>query len=353
MLDTSDYSFGDRLLHRLVLGFPFVSEMAFELDALFASKKQNLPNEKHVFVSGLARAGTTILMRTFYDTGQFRSLTYRDMPFVLMPGMWNKLSTPFYKQEKAKERAHGDGIQVDFDSPEAFEEVFWRTFSGDEYIRDDCLQPHSVSEELIDLFCLYVRRIVDSSSDSKQHRYLSKNNNNILRLGAIRKAFPKAIIIIPFRDPLQQSISLLNQHQQFCIRHSVDKFSYDYMHWLGHYEFGATHKPFRFQKETGPYIADYASDNINYWLNIWTSTYNYLLNSAPSSSIFVCFEDLCKSPVETLRYLFESADLLLNEGRLNEVFNLPPTKVVDGVDENLRNQAQQIYQNLRVIALKR
>ena len=27
-----------------------------------------------------------------------------------------------------KERAHGDGIKVSTESPEAFEEVFWKTF---------------------------------------------------------------------------------------------------------------------------------------------------------------------------------------------------------------------------------
>ena len=124
----------------MALGVPFISKVSFDLDGLLPIKRQDNPDERHVFVSGLARAGTTILMRTFFDTGQFRSLSYRDMPFVLMPGIWKNLSKSFQKQEKAKERAHGDGIYVDFDSPEAFEEVFWRTFSGNEYINDNCLQ---------------------------------------------------------------------------------------------------------------------------------------------------------------------------------------------------------------------
>jgi len=345
-LETSDYSFGDRLLHHLVLGVPFINKVSFELDGIFPNKGQDHPDEKHVFVSGLARAGTTILMRTFFNTGQFRSLTYRDMPFVLMPGVWKKLSKSFHKQEEAKERAHGDGILMDFDSPEAFEEVFWRTFSGDDYIFDNCLQPHSVNKELIEQFRLYVRRLIASSSK----RYLSKNNNNILRIGSIRKAFPDSLIIIPFRDPLQHAISLLNQHQKFCDRHSNEKFSYDYMRWLGHHEFGMTHKPFQFEKESRSSLTHYEADNINYWLNLWRNTYYYLLKNAPSDSIFVCFEDLCESPVETLRCLFESAELLLDEDRLNETFNAPATKDAEGIDENLRNQAQGIYHNLRALA---
>jgi hypothetical protein len=91
-LEPSDYSFGERLLHRLALGFPVISEISFDIDALLFNKKKDISFEKHVFISGLARAGTTILMRSFYETGQFRSLTYRDMPFVLMPGIWQKVS---------------------------------------------------------------------------------------------------------------------------------------------------------------------------------------------------------------------------------------------------------------------
>lgn len=350
-MEQSDYGFGDRLLHHLVLGVPLVSKMSFEIDSLLPSQGQVQSDARHVFVSGLARAGTTVLMRAFYATGQFRSLTYSDMPFVLMPSLWKKLSSSFRVHKEAKERAHGDGIHVDFDSPEAFEEVFWRTFSGDGYIFDDSLRPHHASVELIEQFRWYVRRIVDSSSDFNQRRYLSKNNNNILRLGTIRKAFPKALIIIPFRDPLQQAISLLSQHQKFCDRHAIDRFSHDYMRWLGHYEFGASHKPFQFGNGDGSSLNDYAANNINYWLNSWINTYHYLRHTAPSDTIFVCFEDLCESPVKTFRYLFKVADLLLDEWRLNGVFNAPPTKYAEGVDDGLRIRAQQIYQELRTLAL--
>ena len=55
---------------------------------------------------------------------------YKDMPFILAPNLWSKLS--FNKKNiDLVERAHGDGIRVSVESPEAFEEVFWMTF--DEY----------------------------------------------------------------------------------------------------------------------------------------------------------------------------------------------------------------------------
>lgn len=343
----SNYNFGDRLLHRLVLDFPFVSEISFDLDALFFKKKSAPLNEKHVFICGLARAGTTILMRSFYSTGQFRSLTYRDMPFVLMPGVWQKLSKVFHRQEEAKERAHSDGILVDFDSPEAFEEVFWRIFSDDDYVFENCLRPHSVSNEIIDRFRGYVRRVVDCPYDRNQRRYLSKNNNNILRLGSIRKAFPNALIVIPYRDPIQQAISLLYQHKKFCEMHAIDRFAYDYMGWLGHYEFGATHKPFVFEKANTLSSTEFPQDDINYWLNIWINTYRYLYRISPLDSCFICFEDLCEFPAKNLKELFRLAELEIDENRLNDSFKLPVAKDIDNVNESIKVQAQKLYQDLK------
>ena len=59
----------------------------------------------------------------------------------------------------AAERAHGDAIMVDFDSPEALEEVFWRTFCGTAYIRSDRLTTMQADAETIDRFRRYVGSI--------------------------------------------------------------------------------------------------------------------------------------------------------------------------------------------------
>ena len=93
-------------------------------------------NDNHVFVAGLARSGTTILLNAIYQSSQFASLTYDDMPFILAPNFWKKIS-PRKSHGELKERAHGDGVKVTTDSPEAFEEVFWKTFTDSSIIRDE------------------------------------------------------------------------------------------------------------------------------------------------------------------------------------------------------------------------
>ncbi len=103
--------------------------MFFDIEkAMHGGDCPDATNGQHVFVSGLARSGTTLLMRMLHDTDEFASLTYRDMPLVMAPNLWRRLSGAFQKSMARQERAHGDGLQVDYDSPEALEEVFWRTF---------------------------------------------------------------------------------------------------------------------------------------------------------------------------------------------------------------------------------
>ena len=346
----SDYSLGDRVLHRLALGSPLIGRISFDIDQTVAKLRVGRKEESPVFISGLARAGTTILMRTFYETGEFRSLTYRDMPFVLMPNLWKVLSTAFQKNQIAKERAHGDGIEVNFDSPEAFEEVFWKTFLADDYLFKDHLSPHAPNTEVIDQFRHFVSHVVLSADHPEQQRYLSKNNNNVLRLGSIRKAFPAALIIVPFRDPVQQAISLLKQHTQFCVMHKRDKFSRDYMEWLGHHEFGGTHRPFQFGERWRVTPIQNDPENINYWLALWINTYNYLLETASKDTLFLCFEELCREPQKVMSSLFTMANISVDNISIEGKFREPSVMQVEAVNEALQQQALQIYRDLSVRA---
>lgn len=347
-MQNNDYNFGARLLHRLALGSPLLGKMSLEMDSLMSKPRPAPagPAGPHVFISGLARAGTTVLMRSFYSSGHFRSLTYRDMPFVMMPGLSKRLFGRFYTHSEARERAHGDGIAVDFDSPEAFEEVFWRTFSGAEYIFEDCLRPYTVDHEVIEQFRSYVANVVGSADDPRQQQYLSKNNNNILRLGAIRRAFPSALIIIPFRDPGQQALSLLQQHVQFCARGEADAFSVQYMEWLGHHEFGTGHKPFRFASPVTRAGESCSASDVNYWMTIWIASYEHLLLTAPADAVFVSFERLCDRPDVVLRHLFDMAGVAGDAAAKDQSIHPPKQHRVDGLDPYLRERAEAVYARL-------
>ena len=96
--------------------------------------------KRPVFVTSLPRAGTTILLEAFAGLPQFASATYRHMPFTLSPLLWGAMSSAFRKAGEKTERAHGDGIEVGFDSPEAFEEMLWMAFWPEHYGKS-CISP--------------------------------------------------------------------------------------------------------------------------------------------------------------------------------------------------------------------
>ncbi|MBF9030330.1 sulfotransferase family protein [Rhodobacterales bacterium HKCCE3408] len=280
----SDYGLAARLMHRMVLGSRAVAETCFDIDQRLVPRS-GVEQGRHVYIAGLARAGTTILMRRINETGDFRSLTYADMPFVLAPNLWKRLRGGAGRTGEFRERAHGDGIMVDAASPEALEEVFWRIFGGPDYIRSASLSPHAPDVELLDRYRAYVAAILHSGG---RPRYLCKNNNNILRLPALRQAFPDAAILIPYREPVDQAASLLRQHERFTEAVSRDRFTGDYMRWLGHHEFGPDHRPFAMVRGTE---GDPAS--LAYWLEQWVGVYGWLRETAPREAIWVRYEDLC------------------------------------------------------------
>ena len=174
----NNYSWLEQKLHKFALSSQFMREVTFDFESTNISSTSATKN--HIFITGLARAGTTILLNALYKSNVFASLSYADMPFVLAPNLWSKIS--FNKKNlELKERAHGDGIKVSTDSPEAFEEVFWKTFADHDY------------EELEEKFRLHVGNIV---CKYKKERYLSKNNQNIKRVELITSIFSNSRILL-------------------------------------------------------------------------------------------------------------------------------------------------------------
>lgn len=274
---SSGYSALDRVLHRLALGSKAVAEMTHDIERARFLKSAPQDDGRHVFVTGLARAGTTILMREIHRTGQFGSLTYADMPFVLAPNTWAQLSGKGQKPGVRAERAHGDGIEVDTQSPEALDEVYWRVFAGTSYIGADGLAPHTPDAESVAGYRDLIRLVLRKTGKA---RYVSKNNNNILRIATLAAEMPQAHFLVPLRDPLTHAASLLNQHQRFL---KADPFTRDYMTWLGHHEFGATHRPFLFGARP---LGDPAG--LDYWLRAWLAAYG-ALDRAEASADNICF----------------------------------------------------------------
>lgn len=339
----SAYSPMAKLTHRLALAAPSRGELLLDLEHASAPKPPDgALHGQHIFVAGLARAGTTVLMRAIYESGGFASLTYRDMPFVMAPNLWAKISRRSQRAMHKAERAHGDSVLVDFDSPEALEEPFWRAFCGQDYIKSDRLVPHTADEDAIATYRKFVGHVlVRYGAD----RYLAKNNNNILRLPTLLKAFPAATVVIPFRQPIAQATSLLDQHQRFLA--SDDAFTQDYMGWLAHHEFGPGHRPFSF---SGSPPAD-TPKQIDYWLKLWIDVHRYLLETIDSQGsdgrlIPVAYEDVCSPDGAIWQALCRRVGIAASNPDLH-------ARVIEGdgqADQALLSEASGIYGKLQQLS---
>ena len=322
----NNYSWLEQKLHKFALSSQFMREVTFDFESTNIVPLSETGD--HVFITGLARSGTTILLNALYKSNIFASLSYADMPFVLAPNLWSKIS--FKKKDlKFKERAHGDGIKVSTDSPEAFEEVFWKTFNEVD------------SDELEEKFRVYVGNIVHRY---KKERYLSKNNQNIKRVELISSIFTQSKIIIPFRDPIQHSYSLLIQHEKFIKDSRIDKFISKYMKLIGHTEFGPNYIPIQNQNLNFPNDLE-----INHWIEQWFLTYSDSFQSLKNKKNvhLISYEKLCSMKdywvqIQKLVNIEKPSDFDFRESKKDIKVN---------IDSGLKEKVMSLYSDLNDLDL--
>ena len=57
-----NYSFFQRVLHDITLGNKLIKKSLYEIEKIIYLKKIEIQNQKHIFITGLPRSGTTILL---------------------------------------------------------------------------------------------------------------------------------------------------------------------------------------------------------------------------------------------------------------------------------------------------
>lgn len=296
--DDVPYNKLDIALHDFAFASPRRQRSLGDFENIVFRRRINMDNAKRpVFVTSLPRAGTTIMLEMLAGLPQVASATYRHMPFTLSPLLWGGLSGVFRKPGKKAERAHGDGIEVGFDSPEAFEEMLWTAFWPEHYGKD-VIRPWNAEEHspaFETFFRTHMAKIVATKPGAT--RYLSKNNANIARLGLIERLFPDATIIVPIRNPRAQIHSLIRQHQRFCDLHAREPFARRYMEGIGHLEFGEALLPIAFG---GASPDSGMAHHPAFWLTYWIAAYTHVLATAGPAVVFVDHDALCADPSRIL-----------------------------------------------------
>lgn len=340
------YSPLDKALHDFAFASP---ERQIRLGALETRLYRRIDPEtakRPVFITSLPRAGTTIMLEGLTGLPDFASATYQHMPFTLSPLLWGGFSRTFRKAGDKSERAHGDGIKVGMDSPEAFEEMLWMAFWPKHYAGRHITPwtPEDRNPEFEAFFRTHMAKIVATTPGAL--RYISKNNANIARLGLLEELFPDASIVIPIRNPRAQVRSLLAQHLRFADLHAREPFARRYMEGIGHFEFGKALRPIAF---AAPRMDVPTAEHTDFWLRYWIDAYQHVLATAGPQTVFVDHDALCAEPGLFLPELATAIGLedQNSVARIAEIFRAPrPAPDLPHASRNLMQRADILHAEL-------
>lgn len=277
--------------------------------------------DRPVYITGLPRAGTTILTEMLAQHPALTCHRYSDFPNVWTPYWRNYLlgKTRTRTPEK-KERAHGDRIRVNNDSPEAVEEVLWMHFfpSLHDPGHDQVMDGQASNAEFDRFYTEHIRKLLAVRGAG---RYLAKGNYNVTRIQYLRRLFPQAKFLIPVRDPVRQVASLARQHALFQRAGEADARIPRQLAMSGHFEFGPRRVPVNF----GDHAAARAvidcwrqGREVEGWARYWAQAYGYVLgllekdSGARQACLLFRYEDLCAHSARLIDAILAHCELPQN-----------------------------------------
>lgn len=278
--------------------------------------------DQPVYIAGLARSGSTLLLEILAWAPESVTHRYRDYPALYTPYFWNRF-LDYTPQQKADpvERTHRDGILITPESPEAFEEILWMTFFPQLHDpRMNAVLDAQTSNPRFDAFYrAHIRKLMLVRGGQ---RYLSKGNYNITRLEYLLELFADARFVIPVREPAWHIASLMKQHALFCEGSRRNPRALSHLQRVGHYEFGLDRRPVNAADDgaTQEIVDLWARGaEIEGWARYWNHIHAYLAGALErnprlrEAALVVHYEDLCRTPRETVRRLFEHCRLPLSD----------------------------------------
>ncbi|MEO1528406.1 MAG: sulfotransferase [Planctomycetota bacterium] len=339
-----DYSALDKFLHYAFLGNTGLVKLQWWLERRLTSKVSD--TKQNVYVSGLARSGSTALMQYLGQLPDFKSLSYQNMPFLFMPRLASTLIPR--KKQREQERAHKDGMTHSLSTYEALEEPFWLHFAGVDFVADESLNRHEVDEATHANYSRFRALIAGDKT------YLAKNNNHLLRAASIQRLDKqngqRTRTIIPFREPVAQAKSLLQQHVTLSKLQQDNRFALDYMDFLVHHEFGLHLKA---HSLGGGDVSTQNADpeDLAHWLEAWSRFYRdaFASFSSDPDACFFCYEDFLIDPKGSLMRLCPFLEISPSQFDSIEVKPWGKTKQVPEVNPN--EESVELYNRLREAAI--
>jgi hypothetical protein len=298
-----------------------LGELEFDL---LESRLRNVNVRAPVFVTGLARSGTTTVLTLLSQADGVATHRYRDFPFLATPLLWNGLQDWLGGDVgAATERPHRDRIRITRESPEAFEEPIWQTYFPQSHDPTRCqvLGSDVQNPEFEEFFVAHLRKILWLRGGV---RYVSKGNYNVARIGYLARVFPDARFVIPVRSPITQVSSLVRQHALFCRYAAEDRRVGRYLASAGHYEFGPQRRPINLDPERIGNIEAAWRDG-DEWLGYarqWAAVYAHVETVRRENPelerriLILRYEELCARPDYEVQRLLDFCGLADGQGRV-------------------------------------
>lgn len=276
--------------------------------ALLRERLEAIPIDCPVYIAGLARSGSTILLELLARHPEAATHRYRDFPPILLPWAWNWFVDRAGRDRQAPtERAHRDRIAVTPESPEAFEELLWMAFLPGLHdpARSAILDGRERYPRFEAFYRDHIRKILLLRGGS---RYLAKGNYDVTRLRYLLALFPEARFLVPIRDPVWHIASLIKQQRLFAAAGSADARVRRHLRRSGHFEFGLDRRPINTGDAGQAARVEAlwrAGEEVQGWAMQWAGIYGHVADMLEEPVLaaaiqVVRYEDFCADPAAVM-----------------------------------------------------
>jgi hypothetical protein len=275
------------------------------------------PVDRPVYITGLARSGSTMLLEMLNWQQGVVTHRYRDFPMLHVPVLWNRfLGYAGGGAGKPRERAHRDGILVTRESPEAFEEVLWMSYFPHlhDQTRHGVLDQNTRNPDFEAFYRDHIRKLLMLRAGN---RYVSKGNYNVTRLEYLLRMFPDARFVVPVRNPYWHVASLMKQQRLFVAGQHGNPRAIAHLERAGHFEFGLNRRAIHTGDDSafGQVLACWRDGReVEGWARYWSLIYDFVMQrladnpALADATLVLPYEALCRDPAGTAEILFRHCD---------------------------------------------
>lgn len=274
--------------------------------------------DRPIYVTGLARAGTTITLEMLSQHPDVATHRYLHMVMPYAPHWMQRFADKTPIMLSPTERLHKDRIMVNRNSPEAVEEIFWQRHFEDtlDETKSSIMRKDVSNPEFEEFYKEHIRKLM---LDQMRTRYAAKNNYNIARMEYIQRFLPDVKFLIIIRNPFDHIASLSKQDMILSEVERQDPRLLDWTKIIGHREFGAAKICINLDDtDTVQDIRELWKNKETYvtgWAKYWASIYSHVHHTLKhnqnlaDATLVVRYETLCGSPDETIDRIIEHTEL--------------------------------------------